>query len=278
MNFQSCQYIRELPNLSITTPNIKQLNLCQCINLAKVHDSVGCLDKLEILNLTGCIRLKILPSCITMKSLKILILHRCKRVKRFPDISQEMENLKFLSLACTAIRGLPSSFRNLSGLERLDIGSYSCTCHLPSSIYELPHLHKLFIYGSVQFPKDVQIGIQAPCNSYSGFSKYDSSKLNFLKKLTSRFHLSEKWLLSRRKTSNLKGNIMRFNGLRYLLIEDSKFLKEIPELPESIRSVYASNCISLNSQSIRNLFDQVPSSLQDIKNKKQFCLPFQILY
>ena len=73
---------------------------------------------------------------------------------------------------------------------------------------------------------------------------------------------------------------MRFNGLRYLLIEDSKLLKEIPELPESIRSVNAANCISLNSQSIRNLFDQVPSSLQDIKKKKkkQFCLPFQILY
>ena len=261
MNLQSCQYIRELPNLSITTPNIKQLNLCRCINLVKVHDSIGYLDKLESLNLAGCIGLKILPSCIMMKSLKILILHKCKRVKRFPDISQEMENLKFLSLACTAIRELPSSFRNLSGLERLDIGSYSCTCHLPSSTYELPHLHKLFIYGNVQFPKDVQIGIQAPCNSYGGFSKYGFLKLNFLKKLTSCFLPSEKWLLSRRKNLNLKNNIMRFNGLSYLLIEDSKFLKEIPELPKSIRSVYASNCISLNSQSIRNLFDQVPSSL-----------------
>ena len=265
MNLQSCQYIKELPDLSISTPNIKQLNLCECINLVKVHDSVGCLDKLESLDLTGCVGLKILPSCITMKSLKILILYKCKRVKRFPNISQEMENLKFLSLACTAIRELPSSFRNLSGLERLDIGSYSYTCHLPSSIYELPHLHKLFIYGSVQFPKDVQIGIQELCNSYGGFSKYGFLKLNFLKKLTSCFHLSKKWLLSRRKTSNLKDNIMRFNGLRYLLIEDSKLLKEIPELPESIRSVNAANCISLNSQSIRNLFDQVPSSLQDIK-------------
>ena len=258
MNLQSCQYIKELPDLSISTPNIKQLNLCECINLVKVHDTVGCLDKLESLDLTGCVGLKILPSCITMKSLKILILHKCKRVKRFPDISQEMENLKFLSLACTAIRELPSSFRNLSGLERLDIGSYSCTCHLPSSIYELPHLHGLFIHGSVQFPKDVEIGRQALCNSYGGFSKLGFLKLNFLKKLTSYFHLPEKFLLSRSKNLNLKDNILRFNGLRYLVIEDSKFLKTIPKLPKSIRYVDASNCISLNSQSLTKLFLQVP--------------------
>ena len=271
MNLQSCQYIREIPDLSIATPNIKQLNLYECIKLVKVHDSVGCLDKLEILDFTGCVELKILPSCITMKSLKILILFNCKRVKRLPDISQEMENLKFLSLAYTAIRELPLSFRNLCGLERLDIGSYSYTFHLPSSIYELPHLHKFLIHGSVQFPKDVEIGRQAPCNSYGGFAKYGFLKLNFLKKFTSCFRLSEKCLLSRSKNLNLKDNIMRFNGSRCLLIEDSKFLKKIPKLSESIRSAYASNCISLNSKSLKELFLQVPFSLQ-------FCLPFQILY
>ena len=186
MNLQSCQYIRELPDLSISTPNIKQLNLCECINLVKVHDSVGCLDKLESLDLTGCIRLKVLPSCITMKSLKILVLYRCKRVKRFPNISQEMENLKFLSLACTAIRELPSSFRNLSGLERLDIGSYFYSCKLQSSIYKLQHLCQLLLYGNVQSSKDMGIGKQAAtCNSYGGFSKYCFPRLIFLKKLTS---------------------------------------------------------------------------------------------
>ena len=157
-----------------------------------------------------------------------------------------MENLKFLSLASTAIRELPSSFRNLSGLERLDVGSYPYTCHLPSSIYELPHLHKLFIHGSVQFPMDAKIGRQALCNSYGGFSKYGFLKLNFFFKFTSCFHLSKKWLLSTSKNSNLEDNIMRYNGLHYILIEDSKFLTKIPKLPESIRSVFASNCFSLN--------------------------------
>ena len=265
MNFQSCQYIRELPDLLIATPNIKQLNLCECTKLVKVHDSVGCLDKLESWDLTGCVELQILPICIMMKSLKFLILYECKRVGRFPDIPKEMENLKFLSLAYTAIRELPSSFGNLIGIERLDIGSHFYSCHLPTSIYKLQCLHKLVLHGSVQFPKDMEIGRQELCNSYGGISKCGFLMLNFLKKLTC-FHLLEKCLLLGSENLSFQDGIMRFNGLDFLLIEDSKFLKKIPKLPESIRSVYAPNCISLNLQSLRKLFLQVPLSLKVISN------------
>ena len=260
MNFQSCQCIRELPDLSIATPNIKQLNLRECMKLVKVHDSNGCLDKLESWDLTGCIELQILPSYIKMKSLKFLILYECNRFERFPDIPQEMENLKFLSLAYTAIRELPSSFGNLIGLERLDIGSYFYSCHLPSSIYKLQYLRKLILHGNVQFAKDMEIGRQALCNSYGGISKYGFLMLNLAKNLSSCFHLSKKCLLSGSENLNIRDSIMRFNGLDFLLIEDSMFLKKIPKLPESIRSVYVSNCISLNSNSLRKLFLQVPLS------------------
>ena len=258
MNFQSCQCIRELLDLSIATPNIKQLNLHECMKLVKVHDSNGCLDKLESWDLMGCIELQILPSCIMMKSLKFLILYECNRFKSFLDIPQEMKNLKLLSLAYTAITKLPSSFENLIGIERLDVGSYSCLCHLPSSIYKLQYLRKLVLYGNVQFPKNVKSGIQALCNSYGGISKYGSLMFNFLKHLTSCFHLSGKCLVSGSENLNLQDGIMRFNGLHVLLIEDSNFLKKIPKLPKSIRSVYVSNCNLLNSQSLRKLFLQVP--------------------
>ena len=259
MNFQSCQYIRELPDLSFATPNIKQLNLRECIKLVKVHDSNGCLDKLESWNLTGCVELQILPSCLMMTSLKFLILYECIMVERFPDIPQEMENLKFLSLAYTAIRELPSSFGNLIGIKRLDIGSYFYSCHLPSSIYNLQYLRKLVLHGNVQFPMDMESGRQALCNSYGGFSKY--MMLNFFKHLTSCFYMPEKCLSSESENLNLRDGIMRFNGLNFLLIQDFKYLKKIPKLPESMRSVHASNCISLNSQSLRKLFLQVPLSL-----------------
>ncbi|XP_050274383.1 disease resistance protein RPS6-like isoform X2 [Quercus robur] len=269
MNFNSNQHIRELPDLLSATPNVKKLDLQNCEKLVKIHDSVGYLDKLESLDLWNCNELQILPSCIVMKSLKHLRLFYCKRVKRLPDIPQEIENLKFLSLGHTAIRELPPSIGNLTGLERLDIGSNFYSCQLPSSIYKLQHLRTLHLYGNVKFPKDVGIGRQAAaCNSYGGFSKYCFPKLNFLKKLTSCFTHSEKCLLPGSKDLNLRESIIRFNRLNYLRIQDSKFLKKIPKLPESIRQVNATNCISLNSESLRKLILQFGRNLGLSPNMK----------
>ena len=80
MNFNSNQYIRKLPDLLSAIPNIKKLDLQKCRKLVKIHDSVGCLDKLESWDLWGCVELQILPSCIVMKSLKYLFLLNCKRL------------------------------------------------------------------------------------------------------------------------------------------------------------------------------------------------------
>ena len=256
MNFKSCQYIIKLPNLLSATPNIKELNLRECKKLVKVHDSVGCLAKLESWDLGNCYKHRILPSCISMKSLKLLNLFRCERIKRLPDFPQEMENLKFLSLAHTSIRELPPSFRNLTGLERLDFGSYFNLCHLPRSIDQLQHLRilKLYEYDHLQ----------------QYLSNYGFLRWNFLKKLTSCFTPSKKCLLSGREGLSLEESIVKFNRLQYLQIRDSKFLQKIPKLPESIRTVRAINCISLSSKSVRKLFLQVPLSLLKVINRNNF--------
>ena len=146
MNFSSCQYIRKLPNLLSAAPNIKELNLRHCQKLVEVHDSVGCLAKLEGWDLSYCYKLRVLPSCISMKSLKLLYLFGCLRIKRLPHFPQEMKNLKFLSLAVTSVRELPPSFRNLTGLEVLELGYYFNLCHLPRSIDQLQHLRMLYHY------------------------------------------------------------------------------------------------------------------------------------
>nr|XP_023874309.1 disease resistance-like protein DSC1 [Quercus suber] len=153
MNFCNCEYIRKLPDLLSATPNVKNLDLHECTKLVKIHDSIGYLDKLENWDLQGCFELHILPSCIVMKSLKTLVLRDCKRVRRFPDIPQGMENLKYLNLAQTAITELPPSIGNLAGLELLEIGSPFYSCKLPISIFELQHISQLALYGNVQFPK-----------------------------------------------------------------------------------------------------------------------------
>ena len=96
-----------------------------------------------------------------MKSLKFLNIFQCKRIKRFPDIPQELENLKFLSVGYVAITELRPSIGNLIKLKQLEIGSFFYLCQLPSIIFELQHLCQLLLYGNVQFPKGVGIARQA---------------------------------------------------------------------------------------------------------------------
>ena len=259
MNFSYCQYIRKLPNLLSAAPNIKELNLHQCKKLVKLHDSIGCLAKLESLVLGNCFELRILPSCISIKSLKLLYLYQCKRLKRLPDFPQEMENLKYLNLAHTSIRELPSSFGNLTGLERLDLGYYFNLCHLPRSIEQLQHLRILKHYDYDQLSMGV-----GTYNLQQYLSNYGFPRLNFLKKLTSCFTLPKKCLLPRSEDLSLQESTVKFNRLQLLQIRNSKFLQKIPKLPESIRDVRAINCISLNSKLVRELFLQVPLSLEVI--------------
>ncbi|XP_030958300.1 disease resistance protein RPP5-like [Quercus lobata] len=132
VNFSWCKYIRKLPDLS-KAPNIKELDLRYCTNLVEVHDSVGYLQKLEVWELSNCTKLRILPSCLMMKSLASLTLTGCSSLKKFPDISQEMKCLGMLALHSTGICEFPSSFGNLIGLKSLLLGN-----HLFGEILGLP--------------------------------------------------------------------------------------------------------------------------------------------
>ena len=283
MNFRSCQFIRKLPDLSIATPNIKELDLRQCGNLVEVHESVGRLDKLESWDLKDCIKLQIFPSSLMMKSLKSFCLSGCIRLAKFPNIPQEMEGLKFLNLIGTAIRELPPSFENLIGLEQLFVGFYFYSGQIISSVHKLQHLRGLHLMGDVKFPEYVEISRRALLDYYDGFSKYGFPSLNdlslcFTKNcseiefiLTYCFPLSLQSLSIRNRDLTLPESFIRFNRLCWLDIGNFEFLEEIPKLPESIRGVDASNCIWLNSQSLSKLLLQV--SLL----KKQFCFPNTLL-
>ena len=134
----------------------------------EVDDSVGHLDKLEVLNLRHCYELQALPSCLTMKSLQYFHIFGCRRLKKFPDILHEMKGVRRLSLIGTGISELPPSFGNLTGLERFVITARTTELiHLPSSIYNLQHLETLTLEGNIIFPK--------------GFSKYFFPRLRELR-------------------------------------------------------------------------------------------------
>ena len=254
-------------------PNIKSLDLSYCKNLNEVHDPVGRLDKLEELSLNNCTKLRILPSCLMMKSLWSFSLTGCSSLKKFPNISPEMKSLDRLYMYKAGIGELPPSFENLTGLKVLCFGNNLGVVHFLSSIYKLQHIEHLFIGGDVIFLKDVEIDRQPQCNSNEGFSNvFPSLKFLHLSNFKIRseidFILTICWshTLGSLKIydSNfvtLPESIRRCERLYNLRIYNCNEFRDIPRLPRSIRRVDLSDCDSLDSSSSTKLFLQVSLSL-----------------
>ena len=98
--------------------------------------------ELSSLSLRECKNLESLPSTICeLKSLTTLSCSGCSRLKSFPEIPPKgFENLRKLQLDETAIQELPSSIRNLKGLQYLNLAYCSNLLSLPETICHLKSL------------------------------------------------------------------------------------------------------------------------------------------
>ena len=108
--------------------------------------------ELSSLCLRECINLESLPSTICeLKSLTTLSCSGCSRLKSFPEIPPKgLENLRKLQLDGTAIQELPSSIRNLKGLQYLNLAYCSNLLSLPETICHLKSLAFLSCQGCSQ--------------------------------------------------------------------------------------------------------------------------------
>ncbi|MED6210198.1 hypothetical protein PIB30_061914 [Stylosanthes scabra] len=136
-----------LPNLS-KARNLEILVIRKSYSLLCVHGSVFGLNKLEVLDLGGCISLRQLRSHIHLSSLRYLSLAGCVRLQ---DFSVTSENMKELNLELTGIQQLPASFGHQSKLETLHLG-LSDIQSLPEAIKNLTR----FKYLSIRYCWDLR--------------------------------------------------------------------------------------------------------------------------
>ncbi|XP_065622218.1 disease resistance protein RUN1 [Quercus suber] len=76
---------------TIKVPNLESLVLEGCINLLKIHPSIGIHKKLTILNLQGCKNLTSLPSKFEMECLTDLDLHGCSKITKILEFGRNMK-------------------------------------------------------------------------------------------------------------------------------------------------------------------------------------------
>ncbi|XP_040362605.1 disease resistance protein RPV1 isoform X2 [Rosa chinensis] len=143
------QKIVQTPDLT-GVQNLETLDLKGCKTLVKLHQSLGQLKRLTVLNLKDCKSLESLPSKLEMESLKTLILSNCSKVKKIPEFAGNMKRLSELYLDETAIEKLPVSIGCLSGLASLNLSNCKNLVCLPSTFSRLESLKKLNLSGCLQ--------------------------------------------------------------------------------------------------------------------------------
>ncbi|KAK9914146.1 hypothetical protein M0R45_037940 [Rubus argutus] len=242
LDLKGCKELKILPNC-ISMESLKTLDLSGCSNLAEFPEisevmgkltnlyldetaikdlpsSINNLTRLVTLNLKGCRELKFLPSCISMESLKQLDLSGCQNLDKFPEIAEVMKKLKWLSLSETAIKELPSSINNLTGLFTLNLKGCRELKILPSCI-SMESLKLLDLSGCQNLDKFPEIA-------------------EVMKKL--------KWLsLSETAIKELPSSINNLTGLVTLNLKGCKELKILPNCisMESLKTLLLSGCSNL---------------------------------
>ena len=238
----SCEFITKLPDLCC--PNLEILEIKYCNKLIEVDESIARLEKLRKWNLENCSQLQILPSTLMLKSLENFELCRCPKLEKFPNIHPEMKCVKYLDLFGCGFRELPSSLLYLTGLNPLGLGVSKLTNFLACNSFNnfsgptgFLRLKELDLSGSPRIEVELDSWMQP----------------EYFPVLT---HLN----LSSTGIVTIPESISRFTTLEYLDIQDCKKLREILGLPRSIRTVCATNCDRLDTQSLSRLLNQVSLS------------------
>jgi len=124
LNLSHSKYLKNTPNFS-KTPNLEKLIMKDCPNLSEVHQSIGDLNSLLMINFKDCTSLNNLPEQIYhLKSLKILKLSGCSKIDKLEEDIVQMESLTTLITKDTAIREVPYSIVRLKSIGYISLCGY----------------------------------------------------------------------------------------------------------------------------------------------------------
>ncbi|XP_014502928.2 TMV resistance protein N-like [Vigna radiata var. radiata] len=257
LKFDWCIYLTHAPDMS-DLGNLEHVSFQWCENLVAVHDSIGFLSKLKILNARNCKKLMSFPP-LNLPTLESLQLSYCSSLEKFPEILGKMGNIMELNLYLP-IKELPLSFQNLIGLKKLYL-SYEID-HLRSSIVTMPNLIDFRVTNCKRWewvksedaednlgsmvPSELDTFAAKSCNLDDDFFAVGFMRLAHVR-----------WLcLSFNNFKHLPECIKEFHNLNQLDVSHCKHLEEIRGFPPKLEYFNATNCISLTPTSLSMLLDK----------------------
>ncbi|XP_039057737.1 disease resistance protein RPV1-like isoform X2 [Hibiscus syriacus] len=285
LDLACCSRLETFPEILDTMERLRVLDLRETA-LKELPSSMENLIGLSELSLNNCENLVCLPdSLYKLKSLQGLHLGGCSRLENFPEILDTMESLITLDLSGTALKKLPSSMENLTGLQHFRMNNCENLVCLPHSFYKLKSLEDFFLGGCSRleiFPEILDTMERLITLDLSGtaLKKLPSSMENLIGLTDLRLNNCENLVylpdnlfssiegacflplailnLSETNMENLPTTIKQLPGLWKLILRKCKRLKSLPELPPSLVHLEAHDCNSLeDASSIKKHFEKV---------------------
>ncbi|XP_065868345.1 TMV resistance protein N-like [Euphorbia lathyris] len=248
LNVSGCSKLNKFPEINETMKNLSELFLDgTCIEQLPL--SIRFLTRLTILSLNSCRNLTSVPDCICgFTSLNTLNLHGCTKLDKLPDNLGNVERLEILDLGGTSVTHPPSSIVLLKNLKTLSF--QDCVGLEQEQSYK--SWSSLFSFSYFLFPRKTSnsLCLSLPslsslcsltklnlsnCNLLDGAVPADIGSLSSLKRLD----------LSGNVFISLPESISQLSNLEHLYLMCCKRLQSLPQLPSSLLSVEAEDCVEL---------------------------------
>ncbi|XP_021806788.1 uncharacterized protein LOC110750727 [Prunus avium] len=239
-------------------PNLEELIL-ECTSLSDVHESIGDLKRLALVNLEHCRMLKDLPlNLYRSKSIETLLLNGCSRFENLAEGLGDMVSLRTLEADDTAVTKVPSSIVKLKNLRSLSLcGLERLTGFLPYSYLRSSGLRGLEGSQPTGFLPSLLDGLNSLRKlALADCSLTDDELPEDLGSLSSLEHLD----CGQNSFCRLP-SLIGLSKLEYLCLNDCRKLRAIPELPTNLKVLRVLGCTALETMpdfskmsSIRELY------------------------
>ncbi|KAK2352679.1 disease resistance protein RUN1 [Trifolium repens] len=124
LNLSHSRYLKNSPDFS-KLPNLENLIMKDCPNLSNIHQSIGDLNSILLINLKDCTSLNNLPEKIyQLKSLKTLILSGCTNIDNLKEDIVQMESLTTLMAKDTGVKEVPYSIIRSKSIAYISLCGY----------------------------------------------------------------------------------------------------------------------------------------------------------
>ncbi|XP_058722608.1 disease resistance protein RPV1-like [Vicia villosa] len=253
LKLDNCEYLTNISDVSCL-PNLEIFSFKKCENLISIDESIGFLDKLQILNAEGCDKLSSFPP-LKLNSLRELELSFCKILKKFPEILDKMNNINNITLIDTGIKEFPSSFQNLTELHNLSIRGHGKLI-FRGSIPMMSNLSQVDFDGYSQFVTKPNDELSSLLSSNVKEIIIRTSKHKFLAVTLTLFSNVETLDISGSDIKILPECIKNCCFLKSIYLDYCQYLEEIRGIPPNLKSLSALGCESLTSSSKSMLVNQ----------------------